>query len=412
MTIAALDDSGVPLPAERPTLSSVEIGEWPGLSANVRLDLGERRTVLVGRNGAGKSLLVAGVFRGARAVWWAAPHHRHDSPAYFRCDVRRPGLTGLAYEFRRGSDDDDEDNGDAATSGETSAPGGPRLQIAQWAERCWEPETQEEVWHVQAGILKVRSDDPMPISPGVGLLAVMDPRTTPPPPPEALLLSGLLNGFALIPAGVPRHDPANRREIYVRSSRVGARRWVRAPGRIEGLASMIATFYEYRKELYEEFVGLARRLGIVRDVVVKVYEDPARAVKPEERRDFASILFDGLNIGLLSDGTLRISEMLIDLIRRAGSVVLIEEPETAVHPGLLSRLLSIIDSYSVDRQVVVSTHSPIVVDWCRADELRLIERVDAHTISRSLSAKEAKRVATYLGDEGTLSDFIYSQASL
>ena len=117
-----------------------------------------------------------------------------------------------------------------------------------------------------------------------------------------------------------------------------------------------------------------------------------------------------MNIGLLSDGTLRISEMLINLIRRAGSVVLIEEPETAVHPGLLSRLLDVVDSYSADRQVIISTHSPIVVDWCQPDELRLIERVDARTVSRSLSANEANRVAAYLADEGTLSDFIYSQA--
>lgn len=393
---------------QQPTVSAVEVGEWPGLGGNVRLDLGERRTVLVGRNGAGKSLLVAGVFRGARGARWIDPLHLEDRPAYFRCDVRRPGLAGLAYEFRCSPEEDDYDKGDAATVAETSAPEGQRLQVPRWTERCWEPETGAEAWQVQAGTLRVRGHEPTPISPGCGLLAVMNPRTTPPPPPEASLLSELLAGFALIPAGVPRSDPANRREILVPSPH-GVRRWLRPRGRIEDLAFTIATFYDNRRELYEEFVGLARRLGIVRDVEVKIYEDPTRATKPEERRDFASLLFDGLNIGLLSDGTLRISEMLINLIRRAGSVILIEEPETAVHPGLLSRLLSVIDSYSADRQVVISTHSPIVVDWCQPDELRLIERVDARTVSRSLSAKEAKRVEAYLVDEGTLSDFIYSQ---
>lgn len=410
MTTVAIDDLEAPLSPARPTLSSVEIGEWPGLGNNVRLELGERRTVLVGRNGAGKSLLVAGVFRSARETLGGPFRHRQaGSPAYFRCEVRRPGLTGFAYEYRRGSNGDD-DNADAP-SGETLAPGEPRIPIAPWTERCWELATGAEVWSVSAGILKIHGDEPAPIPPGFGLLEVLSPLKLHRPPSEALALVDLLFGFALIPAGVPRSDPANRGEIFVPRSPVGARRWSRTPGRINGLADTLLTFYESRRELFDEFVGLARQLRLVREVIVKVYEDPEVMPKPEERRDFASILFDGVNIGLLSDGTLRITEMLIALIRRTGSVVLIEEPETAVHPGLLSRLLDVFDSYSADRQVVVSTHSPRVVDWCRPDELRLIERVDAHTAVRSLSATETTRVAAYLSDEGSLSDFIYSQAS-
>ena len=38
-------------------------------------------------------------------------------------------------------------------------------------------------------------------------------------------------------------------------------------------------------------------------------------------------------------------------------LVLVEEPETAVHPGLLSRLLAEFDAYASDRQIVLSTQS-------------------------------------------------------
>jgi predicted ATPase len=39
-------------------------------------------------------------------------------------------------------------------------------------------------------------------------------------------------------------------------------------------------------------------------------------------------------------------------------LLLIEEPETAVHPGLLSKLLAEIDAYSGDRPIVLSPQSP------------------------------------------------------
>ncbi|MEZ4302166.1 MAG: hypothetical protein R3B70_44980, partial [Polyangiaceae bacterium] len=45
---------------ERPLLLALEIGDWPGLEDRVRLELDPEQTVLVGKNGAGKSLLLEG----------------------------------------------------------------------------------------------------------------------------------------------------------------------------------------------------------------------------------------------------------------------------------------------------------------------------------------------------------------
>jgi hypothetical protein len=249
----------------------------------------------------------------------------------------------------------------------------------------------------------------VPFSPGASLLSVRDEYPT--VSVELMQLRRLLSGVAMIPAGVPRNDNAFRREIIVRSG-PGPRRW-RPTGlwRADGLAYTLAFLSERRPEVYQEFVHIVRDLGLVNDVVVKVYEDPQASVGPEERRDFASVLFDGLNIGLLSDGTLRISEIVVDLLRQPGSILLIEEPETAVHPGLLSRLLALAESYSSDRQVVISTHSPIVVNWCAPKQLRLVERIDKSTVVRTLDVEEVQRVDAYLRDEGTFADFIYSRSS-
>ncbi len=54
--------SPVAEPSERPRFLAIEVGDWPGLEQPVRLELAPRTTVLVGQNGAGKSLLVEGWF--------------------------------------------------------------------------------------------------------------------------------------------------------------------------------------------------------------------------------------------------------------------------------------------------------------------------------------------------------------
>ena len=65
------------------------------------------------------------------------------------------------------------------------------------------------------------------------------------------------------------------------------------------------------------------------------------------------------------------------------------------------------DADAVDRQIVISTHSPIVVDWCSPHALRLVMRDGTVTNTSSLSVEEAHRVAEYLDDEGTLGDFVF-----
>lgn len=128
--------------------------------------------------------------------------------------------------------------------------------------------------------------------------------------------------------------------------------------------------------------------------------------------EFAMVDFDGCNIGQLSDGTLRVAEILWTLISlRPGDILLFEEPEIGIHPGLLRRLLAVVDSYTLDHQVVVSTHSLQVVNWAGPTEIRLVHRqrgYQSDTVSKALSSEQLARLEPYLNDEGSLGDFIYS----
>ncbi|HEX4419247.1 MAG TPA: AAA family ATPase, partial [Kofleriaceae bacterium] len=145
------------------------------------------------------------------------------------------------------------------------------------------------------------------------------------------------------------------------------------------------------------------------EIKVKLYRDP-EAGPDAHRRDLVRVLVDGTDLGLLSDGTLRAAEILMWLLFPGVKLLLIEEPETAVHPGLLSRLLAEFDAYTGDRQIVLSTQAPQVVSWADPLAIRLVERRAAHTEVRRLRDEEVARLAGYLHDEGTLGDFVYSGA--
>jgi len=387
---------------EQPRLLAVEIGDWPGLGNDVLLELGGRRTVLVGRNGAGKSLLVQGLHEAA-FVPFMGPARR--PPRHFRCDVALPGSAPVTYEYRVGSDEVPE---------ELDVPSvemPPR--VPSWSERCQTMDDGSEVWRVEGSKLTVADGTISPFLPGMGLLAIVGVMKVPVAVREiADSIRRLLRGFAMVPAGVPRED-ARRVEILVPRigpSPSGSRRWGSVPGRVGMLAQAITSMYESQRERYDEFVALLCNLGVVREVSVEIYEDPREEPSADQRRDFASVLFDGLNIGFQSDGTLRVAEIVRLLLRANATCLLIEEPETAVHPGLLSKLLALMDSYGYDRQIIVSTHSPQVVDWCEPEQLRLVERIDGNTQVRSLDPADLGRVKRYLQDEGTFSDFVFGRS--
>ena len=226
-------------------------------------------------------------------------------------------------------------------------------------------------------------------------------------PSEAKDLRTFFIGIHSIESGVPRSSSERSELVIDRNTarEIGGHGFNR---RIVQLAGTIGYWSTRDKDSYQEFVDLARRVGVLEDVDVKIYKDPAPSAG--HSRDLAWIEIDGKNIGLLADGTLRVLETLADLVEPRATLLLIEEPETSIHPGLLHRLLAEIDSYTLDRQVILSTHSLIVVDWAHPSDIRLVERTEGQTRVRALNDREVTDVAAYLDDQGTLADYIYGRS--
>jgi energy-coupling factor transporter ATP-binding protein EcfA2 len=93
-----------------------------------------------------------------------------------------------------------------------------------------------------------------------------------------------------------------------------------------------------------------------------------------------------------SDGTLRAAALLTALAQDpAPSLIAIEEPELAIHPGALSVIYDFIQSAQRRSQVLITTHSPDLLDYFEAELLRVVYREG--DVTRIASMEEDQRRA-------------------
>ena len=122
----------------------------------------------------------------------------------------------------------------------------------------------------------------------------------------------------------------------------------------------------------------------------------------------------------MSDGTLRVLGLILAAFQRsAPSLMVIEEPEASMYPGALGSILDVLRLASRSMQVVVTTHSPDILDakWIEARHLRILSwengvtRIGhaSHSVRSALAehlmgAGELLRSNALTPDEGTTSD--------
>ncbi len=117
----------------------------------------------------------------------------------------------------------------------------------------------------------------------------------------------------------------------------------------------------------------------------------------------------------VSDGTVRLLCILGVLLhpRRSGLVV-IEEPEKALHPKVLERVVDFFRQAARNRVVLVTTHSPIVVKACKPEELILFEKVRG--LTQTFYPKDVEHIDKFLEefslDELWLRDMLQRQKEL
>ncbi|KYF61526.1 hypothetical protein BE11_19270 [Sorangium cellulosum] len=85
-----------------------------------------------------------------------------------------------------------------------------------------------------------------------------------------------------------------------------------------------------------------------------------------------------------SDGTLRAAAMLTALYQEPAPALLgFEEPELGVHPGAIPLLFDFLKEASTRSQILLTTHSPDLLDLVHIDDVRVVERRSgATTVAR------------------------------
>ncbi len=110
----------------------------------------------------------------------------------------------------------------------------------------------------------------------------------------------------------------------------------------------------------------------------------------------------------LSDGTKRIFLLCTEILLDRSSLFLLEEPELGIHPHQLHLLMQFIKEQSERKQIILTTHSPQVLDILSPDELNRIiiaEMTNDGTKLRHMSKDEIAKAHVYMKDEGFLSDY-------
>jgi AAA15 family ATPase/GTPase len=137
--------------------------------------------------------------------------------------------------------------------------------------------------------------------------------------------------------------------------------------------------------------------------------------------DYETILIEGIDFQFfvnnewinwtqLSDGTKRLFYLIGSVTYATeNEIILIEEPELGVHPHQLALLMNFLKSESEDKQIIISTHSPQVLNCLGADELdRIIvarHEGKAGTKLYHLSEEEKGYASEYMINEAFLSDY-------
>lgn len=113
-----------------------------------------------------------------------------------------------------------------------------------------------------------------------------------------------------------------------------------------------------------------------------------------------AVRFDGTE---MSDGMLRGLGILAAVMQRPlPGLVAIEEPELTIHPEAMGVVLDVLRIAAQHTQVVVSTHSPELIEakWIQPEQIRVVTCVDGATRVSPLSAATTNSIRSHLMGAG------------
>ena len=395
----------------QPRLLSFALNDWTVLGGRISISLNDRVGVLVGRNGAGKSAILEGFEAiASRAIGRLSRIRQSDGdsiPKILNIEILTPTNRRLEYEYEMeiiaSSDELDIDDSTNENSEENQF---------SWNERCQYIDGERELlWTTDSGVttLNNKSDPIMTILGSTHSLrqSHFPENSRIKLPDEMQWVHSVLKGVRLLGKS-PVRQTSRRRPSLLRVSSKGI---YTSPF---SLADSLARRILRRMDVGEldELESVCQRIGLGNKITVQKFVlsgESREKLEGENEEYVSSVLLDGVNIGLLSDGTLRVLSILIEIIASNPSMTtIIEEPETQIHPGMLAKLLNEIETYTFEENLLLSTHSPQVAAWTSPDKINIVHRKNGRTIVQKLGGNEIQQIVEYLCEEGDLGEWLYS----
>lgn len=108
----------------------------------------------------------------------------------------------------------------------------------------------------------------------------------------------------------------------------------------------------------------------------------------------------------VSDGTVRTLAMLVAAADPRSTLVVIEEPENSIHPWVLHALVDAFRKLSARKNIILTTHSPVLIDRLYPEEVFVMSRRDGESKLENLSVIDPELKQHWLDGNVTLSSYI------
>ena len=179
-----------------------------------------------------------------------------------------------------------------------------------------------------------------------------------------------------------------------KTSKVDDNRFLRADG------SNLPAFLYYLRERHDRSYEMiratvARVAPFFQDFILEPLNLAPESIRLHWKHRKSDDFFD---VSSLSDGTLRfiaLTTLFLQPREQRPSLILVDEPELGLHPYAIGLVAAMIRQASVDSQVIVSTQSPLLLDYFQPEDVIVTECVDDATQLRRL---DPARLAEWLED--------------
>lgn len=355
------------------------------------IELGDM-TLLVGRNGAGKSNVIdalAFVSDALRNSLEYALRTRGGIAQVRRRSSSKPTIPGIGIELVLG--------------------GGLR---AKYSFRI--PTVKGPRYRVDREECRIESNDGKPVHEFVVRGGVVERWTVAGPAPAVAEDRLFLVAVSGTPEFRPVYDVLTRMVFHNLSPQAMKQPQRSEPGSLlsrdgSNLASVLKQLASDAPERLERVLEFVRAIGVP---LTRIEHKQAGSLETfqvlhERGEESRPATFDAI---ALSDGTIRALGILVSLVSvgadgaRGPTLIGIEEPETALHPAAAGALMDALSEGSERTQLLITCHSPDLLDSkaVRADMIRPVVLEDGRTRVGILDPKKAALLKSHLTTAGEL----------